>query len=249
MLTSRQYATKYPGKVVHLSAVGRKEYKTEYDKPIGIVVGWRAGQLGHVGSSKVAVYRQDRDRVQALELFNERKYTSVIANPPSQRHGFYFLSVSHIEVVSTGKATEAYPHRCKYVDQKTGAVCNSPARRGANIIVCSNTNCKSNKKVFAAIGPIPKFYLLDKEGYVLCPTCQIKDKIKCREHDFERTTNYSSNHNSLVCRKANHSFKHVWREGQKLFHQGTQHYIWKNGQLASYNPKLNMMKSAKSKKK
>jgi hypothetical protein len=236
MMSARAYATKYPGKVVKLSAYGLKEAITSRprgravgvadDEPIGIIVGWKAGRLGIVGSSKVVVYHDKYGRDHGLEVYTDRMYNPVTANAPDRRKGIYLLSVNYIEQFQTEKPVLTYPHHCR--------VCGQPARRGANIVVCSNKHCKSRKALLAAIGPIPKFYITDKEGFILCPTCQIQDKIQYKEHDFASD---SHGHRNIVCRKKQHAFTHIWKEGHKIFHQGTAKYIWKNGQLTTL-PKI-----------
>lgn len=228
MMSAKQYASKYPGKPVRLSAFAQKEFKLD-DKPIGIVVGYRAGTLGKIGSSKVVIHSGKYPRTK-LEFYTDRKYNAVVADAPSSKSGVYLLSVNYIEQLEEDKPVVTYPHVC--------STCGQPARRGTNLVVCSNLLCKSKKALLTAIGPIPKFFTTDKEGYVLCPTCQIKDKIKCREHDFAS----KSGHREFICRKNGHKFSHNWKEGHKVFYQGMTHYIWKNGQLASYSPVVSKKK-------
>jgi len=225
MLTARQYADKYPGQVVKLSSKYAKAHGLNADTPIGTIVGFKPGQKGVIGSSKVAIWPGNYQKQYGLELVTKKSYHGVISNYPDHRLGIYLLSVDCIELATKPKPVSAYPHTC--------GVCGSPARKGANIVVCSKVGCKANRIALASVGPIPKFYTLDKDGFVLCPHCQIKDNVKSNDHDFAPNTSYNNNYKNLLCRKAGHGFTHNWKEGQKLVHQGRK-FIWKNGNLTEW---------------
>lgn len=231
MMSAREYANKYPGQAVKLASKFAKEIGIDDDgKPIGIVVGYKPGTKGVIGSSKVAVYRGNIQARYGLEAKTKSTFHPVVPNPPDHRLGIYFLSVNCVELVRKLKDVPCYPHTC--------GVCKSPARKGANLIVCSNPECKTKKGLLNSIGPIPKFYSVNKDKFVLCPTCQIKDGVKNTEHEFLQTSSYASQqHKNLVCRRCNSRFSHSWKDGHKLNYQGTHEYIWQNGQLIHNVPK------------
>lgn len=225
MMTARQYADKYPGQAVRLAPKFAKEMglKSDAEAPIGIIVGFKPGQKGIVGSSKVAIWHDKYDQRYGLEAKVKTTFHPVIPDPPAHNRGIYFLSVNCIELVKQLRDIPPYPHRC--------GLCGSPARNGATLVVCSNSQCKSKKKLLISIGPIPKFYTLDKDKYILCPTCQIKDSVQCRDHDLGQNTVYGQ-YKHLTCRKSGHKFTHSWKSGHKILYQGN-HYIWENGQLVA----------------
>lgn len=227
MMTARQYADKYPGQVVRLSAKFAKELGLKNEQPLGKIVGFKPGKKGVIGSSKVAIHLGGLSKQKGLDEYYKFKseFHSVVPNPPDYRLGIYYLSVDWIELVAPPKPVTAYPHSCN--------VCGSPARKAASISVCSKVGCKANKAVLASCGPIPKLYTLDKDGFLLCPTCQIKDNVKSTDFDFVPSSSYANNYKNLTCRAKNHNFTHTWKDGQKLIHQGRK-FIWKNNSLAEW---------------
>lgn len=246
MLTARQYSEKYPGQLVKLASKFAKDNGIKEIKPLGTVVGFKPGQKGVIGSSKVAIYPGNHPKQTGLEGYLKIKtqYHAVISNAPDHRLGIYFLSVNCIDLVDEPKPVTAYPHRCE--------LCGSPARKGKNIVVCSKLDCESNQLLLKSVGPIPRFWTTNKEGYILCPHCQIKDNKQTTELDFAPSTSYGQNHKAFICRaNSTHNFNHNWKEGQKLVLGGGRgKYIWKNGRLEEYRePKKSAKKELFRKKK
>jgi len=215
MISAMEYARRHAGKVVKLSSNLAKEQKLDSKQPIGIVVGSRKGTKGIVGSSKVAVFREEYELNHSLSIKTDKRFDSVIPNPPHPNSGIYFLSVNCLELFEPPKPIVIYPNRC--------ARCGCPARSGKSFDICSNANCKVNRKTIKGLGPFPKVRLLDKDGHLLCPTCQI--------NYLDFADQYGSRAESLICRNG-HAFKHNWKEGQKFLHRGLKTYFWRKGQLS-----------------
>lgn len=223
MMSARQFANNYPGEIVKLAPKHAKGLGLDIrdGEPIGIVVGFKIGKLGQPGSSKVAVWHDKYGMQFGLNPKTETKYNPVIPGAPRFDKGIYFLSVDYLELLTPRKPPKpivTYPDRCE--------LCNSPCRKGGTLTVCSNDHCKSKGLARKAIGPIPRFYTLDKEGYVLCPTCQI-NKL-----DFQEAYG-GSNQKHLKC-AVGHKFIHPWKDGNKMNHRGTHKYIWNNNSLQHY---------------
>ena len=219
MMTARQFADKYPGQPVKIAEKFIKHFGLQ--GPIGIVVGFKTGKLGMVGSSKVAIWREDREIQSHLEPRTDSKYHAVVIDAPNPKLGIYFLSVEYIELVSPVKPLKpvvVYPNHCEH--------CGSPCRNGKWLTICSNDSCKANKVTLKTLGPFLKFKTLDKNGYVLCPTCQIND-IELSQAGVHR-----GDQHYLVCRNG-HDFKHPWKDSEKILHRKSS-YIWKNNQLTNH---------------
>ena len=215
MISARQFAEQYPGHVVKITAEAAKEFAVK-PQVLGIVVGFRPGTKGIIGSSKVAIWHDKYEMLFGLNPKTDMSFHHVVTDPPDRRQGIYFLSVSAIELLEQLKPTVTYPSRCRR--------CKSPARSGKFLTVCSNPHCKVNGITIKALGPFPKIKLMNSKGYLLCPICQ-GDQL-----DFSGSY---GNHEGLVClANKRHVWKHTWKEGQKINHKGSSVYIWRNNQLS-----------------
>lgn len=218
ILSARQFASKYPGKLIKLTVKAAAAFAVKQDEVIGTVVGFRTGTKGVVGSSKVAIYPGLYGYNKGtLEVKTNRDYESVVPDAPSARKGIYFLSVSDLDLPELPKPIVTYPDTCARL-RSDGSRCGFPCRNGKKLAVCSNSHCKTNSITFKALGPFPKILVVNKEGFVLCPDCQT-DQIDLGNSDRSK----------LSCRnpKRRHSFRHVWKDGQKINYNGTR-YIYKN---------------------
>jgi hypothetical protein len=214
MMTARQFAEKWPGQPLKLSLEGKKEYGLDYGEPIGIVVGFRPGTKGMIGSSKVAIWHDKYPVQYGLDPKTNKSYHEVVSNSPEHRLGIYFISVNHIELVEQPKPITAYPGNCGH--------CGSPARKGKWFTICSNVHCKVNRVTIKALGPFPVVKIVDAEGFILCPVCQTNNHSLPGHGEKQRA--------NVVCRKG-HKFKHTWKDGQKLNYQGSNTFVWKNKEL------------------
>jgi len=210
MLTARQFAEKWPGQVLKLSAHGKKSYGVDVDEPIGIVVGFRPGTKGIIGSSKVAVWHDKYPILYGLDPKINKTYNQVILDAPNYKNGIYFIPVSYLELATPPKPITIYPAVCEH--------CGSPARMGKWFAVCSNDHCKTNKRTLKILGPFPKINVVDAAGFILCPVCQTNNVRHTELSEY------------VVCYNK-HRFKHRWKEGHKLNYQGTNILVWKDGTL------------------
>src|SRR5277367_3192496 len=99
MMSARQFAEKYPGQEVRVSSFYFKEFDFKAPKtevPLGIVVGFRIGQKGVSGSSKVAIWHDKHSWCDFIQASTGKSYNAVIPNAPEKQKGIYFLSVNHI---------------------------------------------------------------------------------------------------------------------------------------------------------
>lgn len=217
IMSARQFAEKYHGQIVKITTETAHACGARAGIPLGTVVGFRSGTKGIVGSSKVAIWRDKYDLQDNLE-FKSKSFESVVSSPPDYRKGVYFLSVSSIELVNPPKQDKpiiAYPDHC--------GRCGASSRSSKRFTVCSNEHCKENRFTIKALGTFPKPKIVDQNGYILCPTCQ--------KNDLDFTEQYG-NQRDLICRaNKRHTWKHDWKEGQKIHYRGRENYIWQSGVL------------------
>lgn len=149
MMTARQYAEKYAGKIVKVTSNFAKETGVDPNNPIGIVVGFKTGTMGVIGSSKVAIWDDKYEFRYGLEPKYNQNYQPVVPNHPDYHLGIYFLSVNNIELLTPPKPVVVYPNRCER--------CDSLCRRGKWFTICSNDRCKANKATLKALYRSPRF--------------------------------------------------------------------------------------------
>ncbi len=214
-MSSKSYAEKNAGRRirVHVSGSGPNRAKVKYpfcrcvgydsDNPERIYVEFEDPVLHAHGNNPAMLHTFIRTA--------DNKHAPTVWSIPYE-HVRFLRKLNKKELP---KVISPYPHKCTN--------CNSPARKCASYILCSNTQCKANKKFKKAI-----LSKLPKMNKLRCPTCNdfavevsaVRDKNKQSKWRFSCAKKHMWKHEPAVNDVVKYSSRNasnkdmIWRDNQ-----------------------------------
>jgi hypothetical protein len=144
-MTSKEFATLYSGRKIKWTEEGAREmYVTrltktlwDHNKPIGVAIGHTINGVAYSPTLEFSgIWEKIHESYYGIfhDSYSSFKATHEIGKTVN----YYRISPLYRLVIPEIKINP-YPHVCKK--------CHSPARKGSNVIFCSNVKCKSRKTV------------------------------------------------------------------------------------------------------